>query len=165
MGKKSAVKSSAAGNRMPAANDSDWFYRPLVDLREQMNHLFDSLGGGWRVPSIGAPFAARAPQGSSISVHFDVSESEDAIEVSAELPGIDEKDVEVTLANGLLTVQGEKRAESEQMKMDRYVMERRYGAFSRSFRLPDSVEEGKVKAKFDRGVLQIILPKALETKQ
>ncbi len=49
MAKKSAVKSSEAGHRMPAANDSDWFYGPLTDMREQMNHLFDSLGSGWRM--------------------------------------------------------------------------------------------------------------------
>jgi HSP20 family protein len=98
-------------------------------------------------------------------VQFDVVESDDAIEVSVELPGIDEKDVEVTLEGGLLTVKGEKKAESEKKNKDHYVMERRYGAFRRSFRLPDGLDESKVTAKFDKGVLQIVLPKAAEAKR
>lgn len=161
---KSLGESSKAGSAVPAANDSDWIYRPMMDLRQRMDELFDSFGSGWQLPSMATPFAAPPPTG-AVAVQFDVVESDDAIEVSVELPGIDEKDVEVTLEGGLLTVKGEKKAESEKKNKDHYVMERRYGAFRRSFRLPDGLDESKVTAKFDKGVLQIVLPKAAEAKR
>ncbi len=90
-------------------------------------------------------------------------------EVTAELPGVDEKDVDVTLANGMLTVRGEKKTERDEQDTDKNwnVVERSYGSFSRAIPLPFDPDPTKVEAKFDNGVLRIRLPKSAEmaTKQ
>ena len=95
---------------------------------------------------------------------FDIGEDDKAIEISAEMPGMDEDDVDLTLSDGVLTIKGEKKAEHEEKDKNYHLTERRYGAFQRSFRLPDTVEEGKVKASFDKGVLKVLLPKTVAAK-
>src|SRR5262249_29689997 len=87
-----------------------------------------------------------------------------AIEVTAELPGVDEKDLDVTLADGVLTVRGEKKTARDEQDKDKnwHVVERRYGSFSRAIPLPFDPDPAKVEAKFDKGVLHIHLPKPAE---
>jgi HSP20 family protein len=160
--KKAAAKKAAA---VPAPAGEDWFNTPFNELRRQMDRVFDSFAGGWHMPSIGAPFAMPRLGDGTIAVQFDVSETGDAYEISAELPGLEEKDVEVSLEGDLLTVKGEKKGESEKKKKDYYVMERHYGAFRRSFRLPETVDDSKIKASFEKGVLHLTLPKAAEAKR
>jgi HSP20 family protein len=94
-----------------------------------------------------APFSA-----DTLSPKIDVAESKDAIDVTAELPGVDEKDLDVTLANGMLTVRGEKRTERDEQDKDKnwHVVERSYGSFSRSIPLPFDPDPAKVEAKFER---------------
>jgi HSP20 family protein len=94
----------------------------------------------------------------------DFSETEKAYELTCELPGLDEKDVDVSLAEGVLTVKGQKEIKREEKdeKRNYYFSERSYGAFHRSFRLPENVDESKISAQFDKGVLTITLPKAAE---
>ena len=92
----------------------------------------------------------------------DVRESESELVVEAELPGLDEKDVSVTLKEGMLTLQGEKKSEREEKKDDYHLMERSYGSFQRSFRVPDTIDADKVKATFDKGVLKVTMPKHAE---
>ncbi len=145
--------------------EGDFFNAPFMDLRRQMDRVFDSFASGWHLPALGASWDLPSRPAGAIAVQFDLSESDDAYEITAELPGMDEKDVEVTLENGLLTMKGEKKAETEQKKKDYHVMERHYGAFRRSFRLPENVEEGKIKAAFDKGVLRLTLPKSAEAKR
>jgi HSP20 family protein len=93
--------------------------------------------------------------------------AKNAIEVTAELPGVDEKDVDVTLANGVLTVRGEKKTERDEEDKDKnwHVVERSYSSFSRAIPLPFDPDPAKVEAKFDKGVLHIHLPKPAEIKQ
>jgi HSP20 family protein len=95
---------------------------------------------------------------------IDVGESENAIDLTAELPGVDEKDVDVTLADGVLTIRGEKKAERDEKDKDKnwHVVERSYGSFSRTISLPFDPDSAKVEAKFDKGVLHIHLPKPAE---
>jgi HSP20 family protein len=95
---------------------------------------------------------------------IDVSETKDALEVTAELPGIDEKDVEVTLSEGMLTIRGEKKTERDEQDASKnwHVTERSYGAFSRSIALPFEPDAEKVEAKFEKGVLRVKLPKPPE---
>jgi HSP20 family protein len=95
---------------------------------------------------------------------IDVAESKDAIEVTAELPGVDEKDIDVTLADGTLTLRGEKKSErkEEDKSKNWYLEERSYGAFARSIPLPFEPAADKIEAKFDKGVLRIRLPKPPE---
>src|SRR5262249_36924256 len=93
-----------------------------------------------------------------------IAESKDAIEVTAELPGVDEKDLGLTLANGILTVRGEKKSARDEQDKDKnwHVVERSYGSFSRAIPLPFDPDPTKVEAKFDKGVLHIHLPKPAE---
>ena len=86
-------------------------------------------------------------------------ESDNELMITAEVPGVDEKDVEVTLTDNVLTIKGEKKAQHEQKNGDASYMERRYGAFSRSLRLPFAIKDEEVDAKYDKGVLTITIPK------
>lgn len=165
MAKKSVAKPGKAEAKAPVPAGGDWFDSSFMELRRQMDRLFDSFTGGLHLPAMGAPFDLPAMRGGAVPVRFDVSEGDDAIEVSAELPGLDEKDVEVVLENGVLTVKGEKKAESEKKEKDYYLAERSYGAFRRSFRLPDTVDEDKINADFDKGVLKLVLPKLAAAKR
>ena len=113
-------------------------------------------------------FSRRSPlAGSSsemLAPRIDIAESKDAIDLTAELPGVDEKDVDVTLADGVLTIRGEKKAERDEKDKDKnwHVVERSYGSFSRTISLPFDPDSAKVEAKFEKGVLHIHLPKPAE---
>ena len=98
----------------------------------------------------------------NIAPAVDVSEKDKEFEIMAELPGLDEKDVEVKLANGNLTIKGEKKEEKEEREKDYYLSERRYGSFVRSFPLPEGVNADKIEASFAKGVLTVKLPKTAE---
>ena len=95
----------------------------------------------------------------------DVAEREKQYEITAELPGLDENNIEVKVANGTLTIKGEKREEKEDKKKDYYLSERRYGSFRRSFSVPDGVDTDKIEANFKKGVLTVILPKSAEAQK
>jgi HSP20 family protein len=109
-----------------------------------------------------SPFARFSSD--TLSPKIDIAEGKDAIDVTAELPGVDAKDLDVTLANGMLTVRGEKRTERDEEDKDKnwHVVERSYGSFSRAIPLPFDPDPAKVEAKFDKGVLHIHLPKPAE---
>ena len=95
----------------------------------------------------------------------DWSETDRQYEITAELPGMEEKDIELTLADQVLTIKGRKSEEKEEKRKDYFLSERRYGSVQRSFRLPPGVDEGKVQASFDKGVLKVVLPKTAEAKK
>lgn len=124
---------------------------PFLALQRQMNRLFDETFTG--LPAI------RAGNGGALAPSIDVKETDKAIEVEAELPGVDEKDVQVTLEDNVLTIKGEKKAEKEESKKGYYMSERSYGSFLRSFELPTGVDSDKVNATFSKGVLKVTLPK------
>ncbi len=102
--------------------------------------------------------------GSAISNFFspsaDAVNKEDCYEIQVELPGVAEKDVDVSIENNTLTIKGEKRSEREEKDKNYYFSERRYGAFERSFRLPEDVKETDIKATYKDGVLRLLLPKS-----
>ena len=102
--------------------------------------------------------------GSMLSNFFsptaDAINKEDCYEIQVELPGVSEKDVEVSIEDGVLTLRGEKRSEREEKDKNYYFSERRYGSFERSFRLPEDVKESDIKATYKDGVLRLMLPKA-----
>ena len=95
----------------------------------------------------------------------DVVEREDAYIVKAEMPGITEDDIDVSLRDDLLTVKGEKKQEREEKKEDYRLSERSYGSFERSFRLPDDADSEKIDAKCKDGVLEVSIPKTSEVKE
>lgn len=110
-------------------------------------------------------FSRRAPflgEIGSWSPKFDVCESHDGIEVTAELPGVDQKDVEIILTKDMLTVRGEKKVERDEKKANWHMTERSYGSFSRTVALPYEPDADKVEARFDKGVLHIRMPKPAE---
>jgi HSP20 family protein len=130
----------------------------LGSLFREIEKTFDDFSR--RVPLAGfAGFGegATAPK-------IDVSESKDGIEVTAELPGVDEKDIDVTLSNSVLTIRGEKKTERDEADKNKnwQVIERRYGSFSRTITLPYDPDSAKVEAKFEKGVLRVRLPKPAE---
>ncbi|MCA9737010.1 MAG: Hsp20/alpha crystallin family protein [Gemmatimonadota bacterium] len=108
-----------------------------------------------------------APEGTSVSDWMpavDVRESAEELTLTADLPGLTEKDIDIEFENGVLTIRGEKRSE-EQKDGERYhIWERRYGSFQRSFTLPRTVKSDSVRAEFDQGVLTVHLPKVPEAK-
>jgi HSP20 family protein len=96
--------------------------------------------------------------------HVDIEESENSYAIKADLPGMDKKDVSITVENGTLCISGEKKAESKREKGKYYHLERSYGSFSRSFALPDDIETGKIEAAMNNGVLTLTLPKSEKAK-
>jgi HSP20 family protein len=137
---------------------------PWRSLRTEMDQLFDRFAGGWGIPSLRRIFdvepAVRYKSSFSMpSPATDISEDATAYKVTAELPGMSEKEIEVSLANGTLTLKGEKRQESEQKDKNFYLSERSYGSFQRSFAVPEGVDSDKIAADFAQGVLTITMPK------
>lgn len=110
------------------------------------------------------PLAGFTGFGGVTAPKIDVAEAKDAIEVTADLPGVDEKDIDLTLSNGVLTIRGEKKTERDETSKDKswHVIERSYGSFSRTIALPYDPDSTKVEAKFDKGVLRVRLPKPAE---
>lgn len=128
---------------------------PFYAMRREMDRLFDNFWGGSGL----APFGGFMEQYGAFNPRVDVTENDKEIKVAAELPGLDEKDVEVSLSNDMLTISGEKKAEKEDKGENYYRLERSYGSFQRVIPLPAEIEADKVEATFKNGVLQITLPK------
>ena len=131
-------------------------------FHSEIDRLFDDFMsdfGGWRT-RLPRPFDTE--QMPSI----DVSETDKEVEVKADLPGMDEKDIEVSLSNGILTIKGERKAEKEDKdeKKNFHRVERSYGLYRRSIALPAEIDEDKVKASFDKGVLSVTMPKTAQAK-
>lgn len=126
-------------------------------MRDEMDRVFGRFERDWPLSSL----FGRAG-GAALVPELDVRESTDAITIEAELPGVEEKDVTVTLANGILTIKGEKKQEKEEKTESYHLTERSFGSFQRSLRLPDTVDDTKVEAKFDKGVLKVMAAKKPE---
>jgi HSP20 family protein len=141
-------------------------WRPLENLRREIDRLFDDFDGGFRRSSFRWPtldFNVPRPLAWGDAVPaVDVAEKDDTYEVTAELPGMDEKNIEVKLVNGNLTIKGEKKEEREEKKKDYYLSERKFGSFERSFTVPEGVDADKIEASFKKGVLTVKLPKKPE---
>lgn len=146
-------------------------FRPFANLRREIDRLFDdfSWGSSWRMPSARSLFEGEPlwrGEGSWGKVPaVDIADTDKAYEITAELPGMDEKNVEVKFANGVLTIKGEKKEEKEEKKRDYHLSERRYGAFQRSFTVPDGIDAEKIDATFKDGVLTVSLPKTAEAQK
>lgn len=143
--------------------------RPLENLRRQVDRMFEDFDRGWHLPFARSsfeiePFWRRELSFSGMPA-VDIIEKADAYEITAELPGMDEKNIEVKLSNGNLTIKGEKRDEREEKKKDYYLSERHYGSFQRTFGLPVGVDPEKIEAHFAKGVLTLRLPKKPEAQQ
>lgn len=145
-------------------------WTPFDGLRQEIDRLFDDFRPfGWQLPaSRGKSAAAPAadPRGEwQVAPAIDVVEKDGAYVISAELPGIDEKDVDIKLANRILTISGEKSERKEETDKGYFLSERRYGSFQRSFRVPDGVDADRIEADFAKGVLTVRLPKSEQARQ
>jgi HSP20 family protein len=123
----------------------------MTTFRKEMDRLFDRIWDGDDLPPVGAP-------------KMDVFETKEAVTIMAEVPGMDPKDLQLTLESGVLTLQGEKKQEAEAKDERFYRSERMFGSFVRSIRLPANVESGKVNATFRNGVVKIVLPKPADAR-
>jgi HSP20 family protein len=144
---------------------------PLEALHKEVDRLFDEFTRGFGRLPLSRPIFKAEPLlryetsfGVSAPV-VDVVEKEKEYQVSAELPGLEEKDVEVSVADDMLTIKGEKKEEKEEKAKNYYLSERRYGAFQRSFQLPPGVDSAKIEANFQKGVLTVTLPKTPEAQK
>ncbi len=135
---------------------------PVAELYQRMNDLFADFFDGDM--GLFRPGAATDAASLMSMPTFDVSETDKAVEVRAELPGMDEKDIEVTLDENILTVRGEKKQERSENKKNYYLSECRYGEFHRAVPLPADIDREHVKAAFKKGVLRITLPKTEEAR-
>lgn len=125
--------------KLPVHRTTDWwpdFFEPFKSAGQRLNDFF-------------------SPTAEAVS-------SDDSYEVVVELPGVDEKDIDITLNDDVLVIRGEKHSEKEEKGKTYYFSERSYGSFQRSFRLPGIVNPDAVQASFDKGVLHINLPKNAE---
>ena len=149
----------------PASQPTAW--PPIENLRKEIDRVFENFGRDfWRAPfgSLSA-FEPFWSNNATTSFAVDITEGEKSYEITAELPGMDEKNVEVRVANGGLTIKGEKKDEKEEKENDYYVSERRYGSFERYFHLPEGVDSEKIEANFKKGVLTVSLPKKAEAQK
>jgi len=128
--------------------------KELEALRREMDRLWEGFFGERAFEPV-----------EKWSPALDLAETKDNLVVTAELPGIDPKDISIDLSGDVLTVRGEKKQEKEEKEENYHLIERRYGSFTRSIRLPVKIDEEKIKASYKNGVLKIVLPKSEEVKK
>jgi HSP20 family protein len=132
-------------------------FREFDRMRKEMDRLWDSFfEGGLR---------RRSEGGGEWLPSLDVSETKNELVVKAEVPGMDPKDIDISLSDGMLTIKGEKKQEKEEKEADYHLLERSYGAFTRSVQLPKEVQSEKINASYKNGILKITLPKSEEAKK
>lgn len=138
---------------------------PLLSLRSEIDRLFDNVFSGLALRPFGpwdldfGPLKGFEDRFHATWPKVDMAETDKAFAITAELPGMEEKDVEVTISDGCLTIQGEKRSERNEDEENYHLTERNYGKVRRTFRVPDGVAADKIEANFENGVLRITIPK------
>jgi HSP20 family protein len=139
---------------------------PFASLRTEIDHLFDEFAPGWPFTA-GRALAAEFPRFERLAVQpaIEVTANGKSYMITAELPGHDAKNIEVSVADGSLSIRGEKKEETEEKKDDYYLSERRYGSFERRFQLPDGIDVDKIEASLNKGVLKVVLPKIAEAQK
>lgn len=140
------------GNTMPARRDND---SPVMAIQNEMNRMFDQF---FSDPFTLLPIPTMRNV-ADFMPRVDVSESDSAMNVTAELPGMEEKDIQISLENETLVISGEKKTDLEEKDKNYHRIERSYGSFQRVIPLVSDIQEDKVEAVFKNGVLNITLPK------
>lgn len=152
-------KGGAGGGVSPAP-----VHQPFRSLREQIDRLMDEFDRGL-FPSRWfemTPLSRFASDIGDVVPAVDVVDEETLYRVTAELPGLSEKDIEVTKDGDLLTIKGEKKEQREQREKGYFLSERHFGSFQRSLCLPNGIDDSRIEAKFENGILTIVLPKTPE---
>jgi HSP20 family protein len=132
------------------------FTDPFTALQREIDGLFDDFTRGWPTLARGWPTVGKT---SELMPSMDVVETDKEFEITAELPGLQEKDVQVNVADNVLTIKGEKKAEKEEKDKNYRVFERSYGSFYRTLDLPDGINPENIKATLSNGVLKVTVPK------
>jgi HSP20 family protein len=158
--KATQVEVKKGGNGHPSAPAP----HPFRSFRDQIDRLMDEFDRGlfparWMEMT---PFSKLTSEIRGLVPAIDVIDEEKAYRVTAELPGLSEKDIEVTKDGDLLTIKGEKKEEHEEKDKGYFLSERHFGSVERSLRLPDGIDDSKIEAKFENGVLTVTLPKTPE---
>ena len=152
----------------PAATQMQ-MWRPFENLRREVDRLFEDFTlSPFRLPFRRPAFDIEpfwAPESWVAVPAVDFVEKDNAYEVHADLPGMDEKDIEVKIANGVMTIKGQKEENKEEKKEDFHLRERRFGSFERALKVPDTVDTDKIEASFKKGVLTVTLPKTAEAQK
>lgn len=149
----------------PGTKVAEW--RPFESLRNQVDRLFRDFETGF----FQAPFYRdindfwQRDYGFAVTPAVDIVEKDNSYDVTAELPGLDAKNIDLELSDGVLTIKGEKKEEKEEKTKDRYVSERRYGSFRRALQVPASVDVDKIEASYKSGILTVTLPKSAEAQK
>jgi HSP20 family protein len=128
------------------------YFDPFATFRREMDRMFDDFFGA----------RAATTNWQALTPAIGIDETDGEFIITAELPGVTEKDIEVTFAGDMLTIKGEKKSEAERRNGDGYYMERRFGSFARTVRLPFDAKDSDTEAKFKDGVLTIQIPKPSE---
>jgi len=163
---KIAVKASrAAGGRARVSGGA----RAVDQLRTEVDRLLnDFLRGYWHVPFRSSVLDVepywRGKIGFGATPAVDIIEKDDDYKLTAELPGVEAQNVDIKFRDGTLTLKAQKEEDEEDQEHAHFLSERRYGAFHRSFRVPDAVDADKIEASFKSGVLTVILPKTAEAR-
>ncbi|MEE9301381.1 MAG: Hsp20/alpha crystallin family protein [Alphaproteobacteria bacterium] len=166
----SVTREKAAGKT--PAEAGEWgglMPHSLGELRQEIDSLFedffspDFLFGSFR-RRFGRvkPYGGFEPSLQRLMPNLDVAETDKAFQITVELPGMDEKDIEIIVSDGVLKLEGEKKEEREEKNKSYYLSERRYGSVQRALALPEGVDTDKISAKFEKGVLTVDLPKSPE---
>jgi HSP20 family protein len=131
-------------------------FRDFERMRRDMDRMWDSFFERGTL---------RGEEGREWLPSLDVAETKNEIVVKAEVPGLEPKDIDISLSDGLLTIKGEKKQEREEKEENYHLVERSYGSFARSIRLPNEVRSDKINASYKNGVLKVVLPKSEEAKK
>ena len=143
---------------------------PWRSFRGEMDRLFDRFSGAFGMPALRRMFDAEPVFRQEGTFGFaapvvDVAEDDKAYKITAELPGLESKDIELSVSGDRLVLRGEKREQKEQKDKNYYMSERAYGSFQRDFALPDAVDRDKIAAELAKGVLTVTLPKTAEAQK
>ncbi len=162
-----AKETESAPAKTETASVPERSRRPFRDLREEIENLFDEVYSG----NAFAPLRHRFRPGAMVSAasmpKLDVIDKPDELRLVADLPGMEEKDIDIQVTDSTLTLSGEKKEDVEEGEKDSdyYVCERRFGFFKRSVRLPEGIDHDRIEATFKNGVLTVRLPKTAEAQQ
>ena len=141
----------------PASPPAERYPDPFRSMREEMNRMMSAFS----MPQMS--WVSNSTEG-ALALRVDIAETDHEIEITAELPGVSEKDVDVTLEDDVLRIRAEKKSEEEKGKKNWRVVERSYGAFERAIRVPAGIDPEQVNARFENGVLTVTLPKPASAK-
>lgn len=147
---------SNRGTDVGRSRDDD----PFALMRREMDRVFDDFMHGLGTPAVSLPQGVLSPR-------VNVRENEKGLEITAELPGVDQKDIELDLSEGILTLKAEHKQQKEEVGEDEryHVVERAYGTYMRRFAIPFEADQDKVEARFDNGVLNVSVPRSAEAER